>query len=70
MNTQPQYRADIAGNVKASIEDFECGIRNEMAHSDDFIFAVTDSHNFEQWKDYLTLAEMTSAFKRARAMGC
>lgn len=64
--TKPRYRADIAGNVKECIADFECGVRSELSNSDNFIFAVEDTGNFEQWKDFLTRAEMNAAFKRAQ----
>ena len=64
--TAPKYRADIKGRVKETIADFECGVRGELANSNDFIFEVTDTGNYEDWKDYLTLPEMTAAFKRAQ----
>jgi hypothetical protein len=66
MATQPKYRSDIAGNVKNCIADFEHGLRNELANSEEFIFLVEDSSNYEEWKDFLTLAEMRAAFKRAQ----
>lgn len=65
--TAPQYRADIAGNVKAAIQDFECCVRGELDTRDAFIFEVEDTDNYEDWKDLLTLPEMKSAFKRAQA---
>lgn len=64
--TAPKHRADVAGNIKASIADFEHGVRNELEHSGEFLFAVEDTHNYDEWKDYLTLAEMRAAFKRAQ----
>ena len=65
----PKYRADIVGNVKGCIADFECGIRGELSNADnEFIFDVADTSNYEEWKDYLTLAEMKAAFKRAQAV--
>jgi hypothetical protein len=65
--TAPKYRSDIAGSVKESIADFECGVRGELSNADNgFIFCVEDTSSYEEWQDYLTPAEMKAAFKRAQ----
>lgn len=67
MNT-PIHRSDVVGKVRECIADFEAGVRNELQNSevDYFLFEVEDTGNYAQWKDYLTLAEMRAAFKRAQ----
>lgn len=65
----PRYRADIVGNIKASIAEFEDSVRGELANPErmEFLLAVEDSQAYQDWKDYLTEAEMKAAFKGALA---
>lgn len=62
----PKFRADIKGEVKVYIHEFELAVSNELRTADEFIIEVEDTGAFAEYLDYLTCAEMASAFKRAQ----
>jgi hypothetical protein len=62
---QPKYRADIKGEVATFKAECEATMRNELASAEDFILCAEDCGAWDEYKDYLTPAEMAQAFKRA-----
>lgn len=64
----PKYRADIKGQVAQFIADFQASVAGEIRNpdSDSFLLCVEDAHAYEEFKDYLTAAEMKAAFNRAQ----
>jgi hypothetical protein len=63
----PKYRQDAKGNIAAIKQDFVSALRTELANGDSFLLQVQDANAFEEYSNYLTLAEMQACFKKAFA---
>jgi hypothetical protein len=61
----PKYRQDAKGNIAAIKLDFVSAIRTEIQNGDSFLLKVEDANAFEEYSNYLTLAEMQACFKKA-----
>lgn len=64
MSRVPKYRADVKGNVRANILDFEATLRGEIRNADYFVVDVTDTDAYREYECYLTDAEMEAAFRK------
>lgn len=66
--TMPRYRSDTKGRVAEFIADFQASVRGEMTNPDNeyFLLCPEDAYAYDEFKDYLTEAEMRAAFNRAQ----
>lgn len=63
----PAFRGDIKGEVGVFIADCTASMRGEIQTADDFILAAEDTSAWDEFRDYLTPAEMRRAFRQALA---
>ena len=68
----PKNRKDLGkGDLSNFISDFEVSVLGQLQNNDPdgldegFLFSYEDAYAYDEFKDYLTAAEMRAAFKRA-----
>lgn len=64
-NMQPRDREDTKGNLSAFKADFEVTLRGEVNDPEEgFMFNLEETHAYSEYKDYLTVREMETIFRR------
>lgn len=63
--SQPRDREDTKGNLPAFKADFEATLRGEANDPEEgFMFNLEETNAYSEYKDYLTVREMETIFRR------
>jgi hypothetical protein len=61
--TAPKYRDEIRGRLQEIKDNFMAQLRHEISTAMN-IESVEETYTFDKYKNFLTIGEMTSIFKR------